>query len=62
MIIRIIVIAITLYSVYRWVSWRFVSMAFIYYLESKKFPIPSDEEMKENIKTVIENTVRDLTI
>lgn len=62
MVIRIVLGAFTLYAVYRWAWWRFVSMAFVYYMESKEIPIPTDEEMKENIKTVIKNTMMDLTI
>ena len=42
-------------------KWRVTTLSLLYYLEKKRYKLPSDENMKECTEFVIKNMLKDLT-
>ena len=48
-------------AVVKWIKWKIVTLAYIYYNEKNQYPHPNKEEMSESVGYVVKHIIGDLT-
>ncbi len=57
----ILLFAVEVICILKWIKWKVVALAYIYYMEKNQYKQPSDEELAECTGFVIKNIFKDLT-